>query len=289
MKTVIHTWTHEFNIDQIHLNKYNYFNETNFYFGLGDLIRSTIKLYYLSKLFNFNLIVDLQLHPISEFLKVEKHEFSEYVLNNKHKVNYVCYGAVEDYLKNIQSKSESEPESGSESESNYENDVHLILTNDFYELEEIDNDCKNFIKKIFTPTEIFKQFIFNKINKIPFNKYTIFHYRVNDNEFLNKNEDINYEYFLNHLLKHKENNDVLITDTKKLKKYLYLSDDIFMFETKICHLGLSKDSDEIRDTLFELFLVIYSSKIKTYCKIHSVSGFVKWVGKVYDIPIVTFN
>lgn len=279
MKTVIHTWTHEFNIDQDHLNKYNYFNETNFYFGLGDLIRSTIKLYYLSKLLNFNLIVDLQLHPISEFLKVEKHEFSEYVLNNKHKVNYVCYGAVEDYLKNIQSESDLDSE----------NKVYLILTNDFFELEEIDNDCKNFIKKIFTPTEIFQQFILNKINKIPFNKYSIFHYRVNDNEFLNKNEEINYDVFLNHLLKYKEYNDVLITDTKKLKKYVYLHDDIFMFETKICHLGLSKDSDEIRDTLFELFLVVYSSKIKTYCKIHKVSGFVKWIGKVYDIPIVTFN
>ena len=36
MKIVIHTWTHTFNIHQEHLKKYN---ETNFYFGLGDLIR----------------------------------------------------------------------------------------------------------------------------------------------------------------------------------------------------------------------------------------------------------
>jgi hypothetical protein len=272
MKSVIHTWTHEFNIDKEHINKYNYYNETNFYFGLGDLIRSTIKLYYLSKLHNFKLIVDLQLHPISEFLKVEKHEFSEYVLNNKDKVDYVCYGAVEDYLK-----------------SEKDNNIYMILTNDFFELEEIDNDCKNFIKKIFTPTEIFQKYILSKINKIPFNKYNIIHYRVNDNEFLNKNEEINYDFFLNHLIKYKEHNDVLITDTKKLKKYIYLYDDIFMFETKICHLGISKNSDEIRDTLFEFFLVIYSCKIKTYCKIHTISGFVKWIGKVYDIPIEILN
>ena len=70
MKTVIHCWTHEFNINQDHLNKYNYLKEKDFYFGLGDLIRSTIKLYYLSKTLGFNFIVDIQLHPISEYLTI---------------------------------------------------------------------------------------------------------------------------------------------------------------------------------------------------------------------------
>jgi hypothetical protein len=271
MKTVIHTWTHEFNINQEHLNKYNYYNEKNFYFGLGDLIRSTIKLYYLSKLLSFKLIVDIQLHPIAEFLKIDKHEYSNYVLENKNKVNYVCYGGVEDYITTSNSN------------------ILLILTNDFYEPEDIDEDCKNFIKRIFTPTDIFQQFILNKMNKIPYNVYNILHYRINDNEFLNKNEEVSYEMYMNHLMKHKEKNDILITDTKKLKNYMYLHDDIFMFDTKICHLGLSKDSDEVRDTLFEFFLITYASKIKTYCKIHKMSGFVKWVSKVYNIQIIAFN
>ena len=52
MKTVIHVWTHEFNINHEHLLKYNYYNEKEFYFGLGDLMRSTIKLYELSKIMN---------------------------------------------------------------------------------------------------------------------------------------------------------------------------------------------------------------------------------------------
>ena len=101
MKTVIHAWSHNFNINAIHLNKYNYLNESNFYFGLGDLIRSTIKLFYLSKSMNFNLIVDIQHHPISEFLKVEQHEYTDYVKNNKDNINYVCYGALEDYIKKV--------------------------------------------------------------------------------------------------------------------------------------------------------------------------------------------
>ena len=87
----------------------------------------------------------------------------------------------------------------------------------------------------------------------------------------------------------KEENDILITDTKKLKHYFFQNDNIFMFDTKICHLGLSTNSDEIRDTLFELFLIIHSSKIKTYCKIHQVSGFVKWISKIYGIPLIQIN
>lgn len=271
MKTVIHTWTHEFNINQDHVKKYNYLNETEFYFGLGDLIRSTIKLFYLSKKLNFKLIVDIQLHPISEYLKIEKHEYSEYIKNNKNKVEYVCYGGLEDYIKNNKE------------------DIILLLTNDFYEEKEIDNECKSFIKKIFTPTDIFLKFILKKINKIPHNKYNIFHYRINDSEFLNKSEELIYDIYLNHLLVNKEYNDILITDTKKLKDYIFLHDDIFMFDTKICHLGLCKESDAIRDTLFEFFLLISAVKIKTYCKIHQISGFVKWISLVYDIPVITFN
>jgi hypothetical protein len=80
------------------------------------------------------------LHPISEYLIVENHEYSKYVLDNKDKIEYVCYGAVEDYIKNSKSI-----------------DIQMILTNDFYEGEEIDNQCKNFIKNIFKPTYNFQK------------------------------------------------------------------------------------------------------------------------------------
>jgi len=267
MKTVIQVWSHNFIINEAHVNKYNYLNETNFYFGLGDLIRSTLKLYKLSKQMGFIFIVDIQLHPIAEFLKADKHPYSEYVLENKNKVNYVCYGGVEDYI----------------NEQN-DNEIILILTNDFAD-EDIDNESKQIIKNIFVPNYKFQNFINLKFSKIPFEKWNIFHYRINDNEFLNKQEQYDFDLYIKYLKENKEENDILITDTKKLKHYIFNHDDIFMFDTKICHLGLSTNSDEIRDTLFELFLIIHSSKIKTYCKIHVISGFVKWISKIYNIPI----
>lgn len=269
MKTIIHVWTHEFNIDQKHLTKYNYYNETEFYFGLGDLLRSTIKLYNLSKTMNFRLIVDLQLHPISSFLEMQKTEYSDYVIQNKNNIDYVCYGAVEDYI----------------NETN--KDVSLILTNDFFQ-GVVTNDCKNFMKNILKPTIEYKQYINFLLRQLPFENYNIIHYRLNDDEFKNKNSTKNLDYLnemTNSLNRHKEKNDVLVTDSLSFKEYSFLNSEVFIFDTKLCHLGLSKDYHAIRDTLFEFFLITGAKKIKTYCKIHSVSGFVKWISEIYDIPI----
>lgn len=272
MKTVIHVWTHNFNINQDHLKKYNFLHETNFYFGLGDLLRSTIKLFHLSKIMNFKFVVDIQLHPISAFLKIQTHEYIDYILKNKDNVDYVCYGGVEDYINE-----------------HSESDIMMILTNDFYGDGKVSQECKEFMKQIFIPKDEFKLFIDNKISKIPFSTFNILHYRISDSEFLNNSEEITFQIYLDHLKKHKERNDILMTDTKKLKKHIFLNDDIFMIDTKICHLGLSTDHDEVRDTLFEFFLLINASKIKTYCKIHKISGFIEWTSKIYDIPVIAFN
>jgi hypothetical protein len=269
MKTVIHVWTHDFNISQEHLNKYNYLNEKEFYFGLGDLIRSTIQLYDLSKKMNFRLIVDLQLHPISSFLELQKTEYSDFVLQNKNNVDYVCYGAVEDYI------NESKKE------------ISLIFTNDFFN-GVVTDDCRNFIKNILKPTSEYQKYIDFQLSNIVFKNYNIIHYRLNDDEFKNNGSVKSNDYLVNmtkNLNNNKENNDILVTDSLLFKEYAYLNSDIFIFDTKICHLGLSKDYYAIRDTLFEFFLISRSKKIKTYCKIHKVSGFVKWISEVYNIPI----
>ena len=269
MKIVIHTWTHKFNIDQEHLKKYNYYNETNFYFGLGDLLRSTLKLFHLSKTMNFKLIVDLQLHPISHFIKTDSHEYSNLVLKNKNNIDYVCYGAVEDYI-----------------DKHNDNDIMFLLTNDFCDESFVTTESKEFIKKLLTPKEDYQLFINRKMKNIPFSSYNILHYRLNDDEFLNKKSNILLNDIYENLKSNKETNDILISDTSKFKNFIFTKNiEVFMFDIKICHLGLCTNLDEIRDTLFEFFLITKANKIKTYCRIHEMSGFVRWISKVYDIPI----
>jgi len=222
---------------------------------------------------NFKLIVDFQLHPIASFLKNNKTEFSELVLENKNNIDYVCYGAVEDYIKENK------------------NDILYILTNDFFE-GIVSNDCKIFMKKILTPNNDYQTYINYELSKIPFEKYNIIHYRLNDDEFKNKNLKKNNDYLkdiLINLNNSKEINDILVTDSLSFKEYAFLNSDVFLFDTKLCHLGLSTDYYDIRDTLFEFFLITKSSKIKTYCKIHKISGFVKWISELYDIPVTIIN
>ena len=270
MKTVIHTWTHHFNINNEHLKKYNYLKETEFYFCLGDLIRSTIKLFYLAKQLNFELIVDIQLHPISEFLKINDHKYSEYVFENKTNVNYVCYGAIEDYINDSKE------------------DVIMIITNDLYE-GDVDEECRSFIKNIFVANDKMERFISLKMSYIPYKTYNIIHYPAIESDILNKNEEFLHKTYLNYLTMSKEYNDILVTESKSFKNYIFLYNNVFFFDLKRCHLGLSRDSDSIRDTLFEFFLITKSSKIKTYCKVYQLSSLIKWISKIYNIPCIPYN
>lgn len=267
MKTLIHVWTHHFNIDQNHVSKYNHLGETNFYFGLGDLIRSTIKLYYLSKKMNFNLYVDLQLHPISQFLTLPFNPFSQLVLDNRDNVEYVCYGAVEAYISNAQ-----------------QNKILYILTNDFYD-GEVDEDCKEFIKSILQPSPKMEEYVNYVIDNLPFSNFNIIHVRIGDQYFNNKKTDVNLKEIMKIISSHKTENDILITDTPYLKKEMFINESIFSLNTLICHLGLETNPDKIRDTLLDFYLMTRCASIKTYCKIHEVSGFVKWVSIIYDKPL----
>ena len=82
MKTIIQVFTQK-------IVKDRNFKDTSGYWGLGDLIRGTIHLYQLSKKLNFKLIVDYQLHPISNFLKECNHEYSELIKSNKDNILFV--------------------------------------------------------------------------------------------------------------------------------------------------------------------------------------------------------
>jgi hypothetical protein len=59
MKTIIQVWTQEcVNVE---------IGKDNLYWGFGDMIRSTIFLHQFCLKKGYNLIVDHQFHPVSEF------------------------------------------------------------------------------------------------------------------------------------------------------------------------------------------------------------------------------
>jgi hypothetical protein len=269
MKTVIHTWV-------------------NNHFGLGDLIRGTIKLYQLSKKLNFTYIVDIQHHPICNFLKIQHHGFSDFIKENRK--NIVCKHNIEEYINNSQDK------------------LLYFVTNDGYkDLESITEDCKIFIKKLLTPNEEFSDYIENKMKfyNLENYKYDILHFRLGDDAGLIEG-DINSEKFrkllhkIDNFLDNKtqENSNVLISDNIKFREFvkeLRSSEfnnskekykNIITFNVDVAHLGHHNHIDKIRDTVFEFFVLTKSKSINTYSVYEWISGFVFWVHQIYDISLI---
>jgi hypothetical protein len=260
-KIVIHTWTQK--VKNLHQN------DVENFWGLGDLIRGAVKLFQLSKKMNFELIVDIQHHPISKFLKCTNEKYKDLVNKNVNNIEFVMPGEVEKYI-----------------ESN-ENDIIMFLTNDLCDETDIDNECKEFIKKIFTPTDFFKEYISIKMDDIKTleNEYNIMHFRLGDEELVRKNVTQPTNEIVDKLMKNKENGDILLSDSEYFKKYVQKNIDMNMFGTRTVHFGYQNRPSEIMDTLFEFFLLMNAKKIKTYSVYNWISGFVYWVHKIYDVPL----
>jgi len=262
MKTIIQVFTQK-------IVKDRNFKDTSGYWGLGDLIRGTIHLYQLSKKLNFRLIVDYQLHPISNFLKEHNHEYSELIKSNKDNILFVDQRGSEKYV------------------INNKNDVIYFLTNDFYN-DELNEDDKNFIKTILEPNELFNNEIIMLKNK--FDKFDIFHFRLGDIE-KSKMKNTDYNIFIKMLQNIKNNgvNNLLITDSETFKKEIKLkTNNLITLDTKIIHLGYNTDSNKIKDTLLEFYIMRYASIIYTYSIFthnNGISGFVYYINKIYNIPI----
>jgi hypothetical protein len=140
-KTIIHVWTQDF----LELDG----SKSKEFFGFGDLIRCSIQLYKLCKCMNYNFILDISLHPISQFYNEYKHEYSELISQNKDKIYHIS--ATGNCMLRYISKTIKEK------------DVLYFISNfgssiydpKFGEIEKETKERTDYFKKIFTPNEEF--------------------------------------------------------------------------------------------------------------------------------------
>lgn len=257
--------------------------------GLGDLLRGTVHLHALSQQLNFRLIVDTQLHPISNFLISDSHEYSDFVLQNKDNVlNLVnSINGVEEVIKKLLMHPDST-----------KNPI-LVISNSMENVNIPPNaHTKSFIRTILIPTEEFKT-EFNSMCtacKIT-NNYSILHLRMGDDDLVKHSINIKkYKENLSIVDAHVKSNDnvLIISDSFRFKQYLlhvrpHLMNRII--PTKPVHLSHSTDKDArmIKETLFDLFLLMNSKSIKTYTIYTWISGFVQWVSHAFNIPLTSIN
>jgi hypothetical protein len=273
MKTVIQVYKQS-------IKKHNADGENvNTIIGLGDCIRGSYTLYKLSKIYNFNLIIDIRHHPISKFLKINEHQYNNLVNENINELKFFFYSNnLIDYILNSFQK----------------NDIVFLHTNSIYDENDIYSqntvnvlleDEQIFLKNLFIPNDNFNNYICNKLNNL--NNFTIIHFRIGDKSFNNSNLCIDELKILENIFKNNYNdNDVLISDNEYFKKYIKSKYNINIFETSIGHIGYVNSNDNIiQDTLFDFFLISKSNKIKAYNTYEWISGFIHWTSKAYNIPL----
>lgn len=251
-------------------------------YGLGDLLRGTIYLHQMSARYGFNLVVDLSMHPISNHLIVGEHAHAQYVNANMNKLHIVnAHETTKFDVIYKASLGTAEP--------------LLICTNMFCD-EPLSAECKQFMQTLLTPNEPFTNYM-NQQNasynvSVP---YSIMHIRLGDDEFF-ENKPVNNSNVNDAiaLLKHYAGTgDILLSNSHRFKERVKsLHSNIAMFNTRPLHLGdlstMFRDNiaDSFKETLYEFFALGNASSIKTYSVYDWVSGFVKFAGLIYGVPVI---
>ena len=252
--------------------------------GLGDLLRGTIILHELSQRLDFRFMVDTQFHPIKNFLVSNSHEYSDYVLQNKNSIiNLVNSSNVIDSIKNILLHPDSKIK------------PILLISN---LMEKITPNVRtiSFIRTILNPTEEFKTEFNSMCNELKIARnYSIMHLRLGDDDLVrNVTNFEKYNQTVPIIDAHVRPNDntLIIADSFAFKQYLrkvrpHLAH--LIIPTKPIHLSHSteKDTQMIKETLFDLFLLMNARVIKTYTIYGWTSGFVQSVSHVFNIPLVS--
>jgi hypothetical protein len=250
--------------------------QMGYFWGLGDIIRGMISVYQICKELNYEFIVDMHLHPISKFFKKKDHKYENFIKDRKDSVKFTS--DANEFIKN--------------------RNEHLIIyffSNHYYDLTiPLTEDCKNFIKEIFTPTDDLEQYFNNYLKKIPYDTFNILHYRLGD-DFIKNDEKQNQSNpnhineFTYNFNENKENNDILMSDSQNFKNHIKKINNIYTFDLDIGHIGYEKDDIKIKNSLCEFLIISKAKKIKTYSIYFWISGFVKVVSSLYDIPLINLK
>lgn len=258
MKTVIFVWTQEV------CNLIS--NDKDNFWGIGDILRGIIHTYQLCKQLNYEFIVDIQLHPISQFLINTPHKYSDLILSKKDNIHFISN--TKDFILSNPS------------------DVIYFETNNHFH-EPLTLDCKDYIKTLLTPTPEFAVCLRDARDKIPWPIYSILHYRLGDPCMIT-HATVNFDTLLLHIKKNMTGSAVLLSDSQKFKEYIKkeVSPSPFMFDTLVGHVGFSKHKHNLRGTLIEFFICQSAQNIRTYSVYQWLSGFVKCIHDIYDIPII---
>lgn len=229
--------------------------------GFGDNIRGLITILQIQKLLKFELEVDFSHHVFSNFFihTVPKENF-------KH-CNLFFYNTSADY-KNMLTDF-------------LKNETNIIISTNNRPTEEIDEDIKLYLKKVFEIKPEVKEYLDKKMSLLP-KEYNLFHYRLGDDVLINKHE-VDNNFFIENFKKNIKENAVVISDSLTFKEMIFdACKDAHVFLNPPTH---TKDNEKNIDTLVDFFLLTNAKSVNCYSNYEWISNFVFWSSIVYDIPL----
>jgi hypothetical protein len=247
------------------------------HWGIGDMMKGLNSLFKICNSMGIFLYVDFSTHPMHNFLKSMPHPHEQFVKEHIKEAIFLDHNTdLKTFL---------------EAKANWSLETPiLVFTN--VDSRTHTTESKEFVKKTFFN---FTSALLNAWSmKIPKDEYSILHFRLGD-KYMCKRDVESRDYdrkfdkeFAIFKLKY-ESKDVLISDSKTFKSYVSQRCDCRMFDFNICHLGfeVEKESlDAVEHTLFDLYLVSKSQKIKSYSVYDWESGFVKETARIHDIDLL---
>jgi hypothetical protein len=264
MKTLIFVWTQNF---------YNDVDKTKFC-GFGDMLRGTVGALRYCEERDYECIIDITLHPVSQFFSHKPHRFSQLIQDNKNNIKLISqYSTVKDIDAEFEGK-----------------DLIFFFSN-------FDGDClekpasqsiKERVRCILTPNEYLESYISTIKQKITCSRFAVLHFRVGDHCFMIKEHNNEYSKYLA-LIQSINIIDnrvklLLMSDSAKLK--VLSKDIIFSLDGPTGHIGFETDIERLKHTIAEFFILQEACFIFTHSVYPWTSGFVKIINYIYDVHLL---
>jgi hypothetical protein len=261
MKTVVFVWTQEYCNCTI--------TDTSGRHGLGDLLRGTIGILRYCEKRGYECIIDISLHPISKLLLVKPHKYSQFIQENKDTIRlFPQHDAAQAIDEELKGK-----------------DFTYFFTP--FHLDEFDIPASPYIKEqirdVLTPNDCLSSYITSMEDEIPFQKFSVIHFRLGDGGIILGKNNQDYTNYINRIRYMDDGKLILMSDSAVLKKLA--KPYIFTFDAPIAHVGFHTEEDQIKHTLFEFMLLSKATKIYTHSVYCWTSGFVTIIHYIYDVPL----
>ena len=255
--------------------------------GLTDFLRGTIALYDFSKKYNYKLYINKTSNPVFKYF-----ENCEYYINDTDSIKgtfELLSQAKIDFTTHILEKL-------------FQNGFNFsVITNcllkDIF-VEEIDDDCREFILKILQPTKIINDKIEQIFNELQvFEHYNAIHIRFGDTFLCDHKLDYDVlnkiDSTIKSIIEKSDKPVVLISDSESMSKELVKNNhNLHYWDNRKIHIGylFNYNEEAIVDTLVDFFILSKSKTIHTI-NINSVyfTTFSPLIAKIYNITNIRYQ